>query len=107
MKLALRLKADIFALMDEFRRSRPSEDWSDTAMSMQALNDRNFIMTLRRWDGGPKSPTLERVAKFEDWLRTQIGEARYDVFRSSRAADLQRDIDKGLTAARSRKEKIA
>lgn len=85
MKITLQLRDDIIALLEHFQRASGSMgvSWPDTKVSFEAVGDRSFVATLRKWDGGPKSPTMERVSKFENFLRDQLGEAEYDEFRKA------------------------
>ena len=90
MKITLRAKEDVIALMEEFKRLQKDagNTWADTTISEAALNDRNFIQKLHRWKGGPQSPTMQRLARFEEWLRQQIGEEAYNSFRTRRASEI-------------------
>lgn len=87
MKMSLALRDSVLALMEEYQRQEGAKGnpLSDSAVSKKAMNYGDFVGILRRWDGGPKSPTLENVAKFEQFLRDQMGEEQYQRFVEDRA----------------------
>lgn len=84
MRLTAAYRDKILTLLSEFQRdrSRKGENWSDTRVSLMALNDRNFIGVLQRWDGKTftNAPTIERIAKFESWLAKELGAEKYQDF---------------------------
>lgn len=88
MRLTLKLKDDILALakLVEDVKIADGGTWSDSYASKQCFNHGEFLLDLRKWDGGKKSPTLEKVAAFESFLRDQISKEAYQQFRAERAA---------------------
>lgn len=87
MKLSLKLRQDVLDLLlyvQECQGKAGDEPWSDSAASKNLFGHGEFVHKLRQWDGGPKGPTMESVAKFEQFLREQIGDERYAKFLKSR-----------------------
>ena len=88
MKMALKLRDDIVALMEEYIRDQGSDGnvLSESGVSKLALGYGDFPGILLRWDGGAKGPTMQKIAQFEQWLREQMGKAKYEAFVARRAA---------------------
>lgn len=91
-KISTRLRDDVMALMDHFIKikAKEGETWSPSRIANEALNDANFLKIMRLWDAGTeaKSPTLDRISRFEAWIAEALGKPAYDEFRRSRAKQI-------------------
>lgn len=88
MKLSLAYKQDILALAALVQQIKlnAGETWSDTTISKHCFGHGEFVHILRAWQGGRGGPTFDKVMKFEQFCREQIGEREYDKFRKERQA---------------------
>lgn len=88
MKMTLQLKADILALAEEVQKhkSAEGETWSDSKISALCFGHGEYVHLLRKWDGGKGGPTLDKTLTFEQFLREQLGEPKYNAFVKSRRA---------------------
>lgn len=87
--MTLQLKENLLALLDAVRTAQAKKGnlpWSDSAASRAAFNTNGeFVITLRKWDGGKGSPTFEKVLQFEQRLKDELGQKGYNKFIKERA----------------------
>lgn len=93
MKMSLKLRDDIVALMEEYVRQEGAKgiSISDSKVGREAVGYADFIRTLREWDGGRPAPGMALVAKFEAYLADQVGKDSYEAFIQRRAAMIAGD----------------
>lgn len=90
MKMTLKLKEDVLALLElvKEKKEREGDPLSDSKAAVLCFGHGEFVGNLRRWDGGKGGPTLEKTGQFETFLRDQLSEAEYEEFRVQRAAEV-------------------
>lgn len=89
--LAFKLKDDIIALVDLFakheaERRGMKKPLADSSLSREIFGHANTIIAIRNWTGGPKSQTLESIARIEVYIQERIGENAYQEFLRNRAS---------------------
>lgn len=90
MQMTMKLRDDVIALMEEYQRLEGSKGnpLSDSRVSRDAMGYADFVGILRGWTGGKGGPTMEKVARFEEHIRTQVGDEFYKAFMARRAASV-------------------
>ncbi len=93
MKMSLKLRDDVLALMEEYIRMEGGKgnSLSETRVGKEATGYGDIIKTLRNWDGGRPGPSMAVVAKFESYLADQVGKPFYEAFMQRRAAMVAAD----------------
>jgi hypothetical protein len=93
MKMSMKLRDDVLALMEEYIRQEGGKgnSLSETRVSREATGYGDFVGTLRKWDGGKPGPSMVTVAKFEAYLAEQVGPDFYKSFMERRAAMVAAD----------------
>lgn len=84
--LTLKLKSDILDLLEVAQRiyAQRGETLADSKASTLCFGHREWVSNLRKWDGGPRGPTMEKVEQFERFLRETVGEKAYAKFLKER-----------------------
>lgn len=93
MKMSLKLRDDVLALMEEYIRMEGGKgnSLSETRVSRDATGYGDIVKTLRDWDGGKPGPSMVVVAKFESYLADQVGQEFYEAFMQRRAGLVSAD----------------
>lgn len=81
-ELTLKLKEDILALLDVAKRvkAKQGEEWSDSLVAKLCFNHGEFVLNLRKWEGGNGGPSFQKVLEFERFLVLNIGPVEHAKF---------------------------
>lgn len=86
MELTFRLRQDIIDLLEFVQAKRNAEEkpMADSTASKLCFGHGEYVTNLRKWDGGPGSPTLEKTLQFERFLLEQLDEKELEKFLKTR-----------------------
>lgn len=90
MRITLSVKDFILSLLEKVKekKERAGDPWSDSKAAQLCFGHGEYVGNLRRWTGGKGSPTLEKTAQFEGFLKDQLSDEEYEAVVSAHARAL-------------------
>jgi hypothetical protein len=100
IEMTMQLRQGIIDLLEEVQKSqtaRGEEPWTDSRASKECFGHGEFMLAMRKWEGGRGGPTMEKTLAFERFLAEQIGEKKYHRFLKRRGRSAPQQGEENLS----------